>query len=197
MQACADRSFYRKSGDHWFTGAVQASYERLVYATQFHSVYHRKFLISHDQDRRHSMLHYPATVSGKRGKPFDRRTVAGGGSLQIPVDIQKDYIPTAPRVPDCIQCPIEMYFAPIKVYFRKLLAQQRRAGQQSSFQLVAQLAEQAFNEKGGIERAGSCWQHAVEKALRIFATPYRTWITIDGERVMGVGGNWVPGKYRG
>jgi hypothetical protein len=199
MQACADGSFFRKPGDkdHWFTGAVEESYQRLVTATKYQSACHRKFLISHDQDSRHSMLHYPVTAGGKRGRPYDRRTVARGQRFHIPVNPITDYVPTAPRVPDCIQSPIEMYFAPIKARFRQLLTEHRKQGQQSSFQVVVELAQQAFRDKGGAERAGRCWRHAVEKALPIFATPYKKWITVDGDKVMGVGGNWVPKKYSG
>lgn len=63
--------------------------------------------------------------------------------------------------------------------------------------MVAQLALQAFRDKGGAERAGRCWKHAVDRSLPIFAKPYKEWLTIDGELVMGVGGNLVPKKYRG
>jgi hypothetical protein len=197
MQRCADSTFFRQQGNHWFNAAVEASYQRLVKATQYSSAWHRKFLISHDQDSRHSMQHYPVTVNGKRGKPFDRRTLPEGKQFHIPVHPKRDYIPTAPKVPDCIQSPIEMFFGPVKTHFRSLLEEHWKQGKQSSFQVVAQLALQAFKDKGAAERAGRCWKHAVDKALPIFAKPYKEWLTIDGELVMGVGGNWVPQKYRG
>ena len=183
MQACADSCFFMKGGDHWFTEQLEQSYQRLVKATQYGSAYHRKFLIAHDQDRRHSMLHYPRTVSGKRGKAFDRRSVPPGQRFHIPADSKRDYIPTAPKVPDCIQSPIEMFFAPVKIRFKQLLAEHRMQGKDSSFRLVANLALQAFRDKGEAERAGKCWQHAVRKALPIFSKPYKQWFTIDGERV--------------
>ena len=184
MQACADRTFFRHSDkEHWFTEALERSYQRLVSATQYSSAYHRKFLISHDHDSRHSMSHYPVTVSGKRGKAFDRRSVPPGQRFHIPADSKRDYIPTAPKVPDCIQSPIEMFFAPVKIRFKQLLAEHRMQGKDSSFRLVANLALQAFRDKGEAERAGKCWQHAVRKALPIFSKPYKQWFTIDGERV--------------
>jgi hypothetical protein len=172
MQECADRCFVRKPADsnHWFTAALQASYEKLETATDFNHRYHKKFLISHDQDSRHSYKHYPLTSGGHKGKPTDRRSIAKGKPLHIGVHEKKDYVPTAPRVPDCIQ---------------------------STFEVVVQQALEAFREKGGADRASRCWQHAVQKSIRIFATPYKTWITIGEDRVMGVGGNWVPKKYSG
>jgi hypothetical protein len=45
--------------------------------------------------------------------------------------------------------------------------------------------------------AGRRWQQAVQKSIPMFATPAETWITIDEDRVMGVGGNWVPKNNSG
>jgi hypothetical protein len=199
MQACADRCFLRKpaNSSHWFTAAMQASYERLVNATEFSHRFHKKFLISHDQDSRHSYKHYPVTSGGHKGKPVDRRTIPKGRPLHIGVHEKRDYVPTAPRVPDCIQSPIEMFFAPVKGHFKTLMAEHRREGKQSTFEVVVENSLRAFREKGTAEKAGRCWQHAVQKSIVIFATPYKTWITIGEDRVMGVGGNWVPKKYSG
>lgn len=199
MQACADRHFFRRPQDplHWFSASMQQSLERLIWATQFDSSCHKKFLISHDQDSRHCMLHYPVTPSGKRGKPFDRRAVKAGKQLHIPVHAVRDYVPTAPRVPDCIQSPIEMFFAPIKTHYKKLMTEHRKQGHSSSFSVVEQMSRQAFRDKGGADRVFKCWEHAVNKSLRVFATPYKQWITVGDDRSMGVGVNWVPKKYSG
>ena len=199
MQNCADRNFMRKPGfpEHWFSTAEASSYARLVHATQFQSMYHKKYLISHDQDSRHSMKHYPPTRAGRRGKPIDRRSLPNRSPLRISVDVLKDYVPTAPRVPDCIQSPIEMFFAPVKTRFRALLEEHRRQGCTSNFDVVMQKALQAFKENGTADRGTRCWRHAIEKSLRIFATPAGEWLKIGEADVMGTGGDWVPKKYRG
>jgi hypothetical protein len=73
------------------------------------------------------------------------------------------------------------------------MAQHRLEGNQATFEVVVRKKSLgAFREKRSAGRAGRCWQHAVQKSIPLFATPYRAWITIDEDRVVGAGGNWVP-----
>jgi hypothetical protein len=152
MQECADRYFVRKpaNSNHGFTAALQASNKKLETATYFNHRYHMKFLISHDQDSRHSYKHYPLTSGGHKGKPFDRRNITKRKPLHIGVHEKQDYVPTAPRVPDCIQSPIKMFFVSVKGHFKKLLAQCRREGMQSTFEAVVQQSLEALERRVGL-----------------------------------------------
>jgi hypothetical protein len=187
----ADREFVR-GANQWFN---EASYIAMCQATGFDmSSPHRKFLLSHDGDSRHSYYHH-SVVNGRRVQ-VDRRLLPQGSKLAIPLHPERDYVPLCVRVPDCIQSPIEMFFAPIKCEFKRLLAATRREGRDTSPKAVIEAALQAFREKGTAVNVKSCWMHA-EKSLLVWTRPRDQWVEIDGVRYMGSGGNWVPKALAG
>ena len=192
MRAFADANFIREDG-HWFNEQVDLALVR----TTGHDIAspNKKFLVTHDQDARHSYLHHYTTDSGRK-KTIDRRLVTVGEKLYMPFDVDLDYVPTAIRVPDCVQSPIEMFFAPIKGAFRKKIAMLRKGGQQTTPRLCAEAVIEAFKEKGTQENVYNCWQHA-RKSLLVWTTPVGEWVEIDGMFVQGSGGNWVHKKFSG
>lgn len=201
MQQTANRLFCRDSP--WFNPAL---YDDLVAATG-HQGPNKKFLVTHDQDCRHSYyLHTTdehllrAGGASVRSGKVDRRCLPSGTEYHIPLTPVVDYVPIAMKVPDCVQSPVEMFFAVVKVRFRKLIGQYRGAhiadGQPSEPGKVAELAMKAFEEVGTGELVKSCWEHA-RKALLVWSTPVHQWVQIDGFSVQGTGGNWVHKQFRG
>lgn len=187
----ADREFVHGAND-WFDEDL---YINMCQATGHDPASaHKKLLLSHDSDSRHSYNQHCVV----HGRPViqDRRELAPGTKQAIPLHRTRDYVPLCPRVPDCIQSPIEMVFAPIKREFRKVIGQRRRARLGTSPQVVIETALQAFKEKGSVENVNSCWKHA-SKSLLVWTTPCDQWVKIDNVWYMGVGGNWVPKSLAG
>lgn len=201
MQETANMLFCKDS--EWFS---QTLYEELVTATR-HSGANKKFLVSHDQDGRHSYYHHttdPALLkhggakASREGK-VDRRDLPPG-RLHIPLIPVADYVPIAMKVPDCVQSPVEMFFATVKRHFRGKLSEYRAAnvasGKACPPGVVADIALQSFANAGTPELVRSCWEHA-RKSLLVWTTPIGEWVQIGSFHVQGSGGNWVHKKYRG
>lgn len=203
MQRTANELFCRDRP--WFS---QTLYDDLCFATGYHAVGgNKKFLVTHDQDRRHSYFMHTddekvlrAGGARLRDGKVDRRCLPAGSEFNIPLSPVRDYVPIAMKVPDCVQSPVEMFFAIVKWRFKKLLAEHRSehvaSGQASAPGKVAELAFQSFEEVGTKELVKACWFHA-RKSLLIWTTPVREWVQIDGWDVQGTGGGYVHKKYRG
>ncbi len=190
MQEFANRNFVR-GRNGWFNADA---YDALVVATGHDpSSPNRKFLVSHDADPRHSFY---MSTGQLRPKQVDRRNKQEGDIHYIPSDPKKDYVPSAPRVPDCIQCPIEMLFASVKSRYRELLKQLRQQRASIDVDSVVAMMKQAFDEKALIGFIRDCWGHA-EKALKVFSAKKGEWVTIDGVEYRATGGNWLPKRLRG
>lgn len=191
----ADREFVSRPGtDHWFN-SVEDSYHRMCLATGHDPTSPiKKFLVTHDHDSRHSFKNH-TRVNGKKVE-IDRRLLPAGTKLAIPLHPERDYIPHCARVPDCIQSPIEMVFAPIKACFKRLIAQRRRDMLDTSPQVVIETALQAFRDKRSADLVNKCWKHAA-KSILVWITPRDRYVEIDGKQYQGVGANWVPRKLAG
>jgi hypothetical protein len=118
----------------------------------------------------------------------------------MPLTPVVDYVPIAMKVPDCVQSPVEMFFAVVKARFRKRLNEYRIShvadGHPCSARQIAQLAFSSFEEVGTPELVKKCWEHA-RKSLLVWTTPVGQWVQIDGLNVQGSGGNWVHNTFRG
>ena len=190
-QKFADTNFVQGAND-WF---CDRSYQALCKATGYDtSKPHKKFLLSHDCDSRHSFKHH-SCVNGKT-VVRDRRLLPRGSNLAMPIDPARDYIPLCRRVQDCIQSPIEMVFAPVKTEFRKQIALLRRANRDTSPQIVVETALAAFRSKVDKERVFNCWSHAF-KSLLVWSTPSDAWVKIGDVQYKGTAGNWVPKELAG
>lgn len=202
MQRTANKIFRRDSA--WYS---QALYDKLVAATGHPIGPNKKFLVSHDQDGRHSYYHHTTDkellkhggAAALREQKVDRR-VLPVGQLHMPLIQKASYVPIAMKVPDCVQSPIEMFFGTVKRTFRGLMADYRAAsvadGKACAPGVVVELALKAFEISGTVDLAGSCWEHA-RKSLLVWTTPLGVWVQIGKDHVQGTGGNWVHKKYRG
>ena len=153
------------------------------------------FLVSIDSDSRHTMKHWwPKIDSGQaqRGHAEDRRDIPFGQPGHIPIDKKINYIPTAPRVPDCIQFPIESMFATVKSKFR-LLAKAYKVKTAHELNVVIKYA---FQLAATDELIKNCFRHA-EENMRIFSGELEETVTIKGTQFQCTQGNWLPKCRRG
>jgi hypothetical protein len=131
------------------------------------------------------------------GEERDRRTIKPGHAGWVDLDKGSDFMPTAPKVPDTLQQPIEMIFGIVKRLFRKLMAE--RAGG-VKWRAVYDDFIAAWAEKVDPALCERCFNHAMT-AIKIWMTPRDEMVTIDTAHgqveVLGTGGGWVPKKYRG
>lgn len=198
MQAAADRMFCPETP--WFKREL---YDDLVRA-KGHTGDHKTFLVTHDQDCRHSYyLHTddPEKLKyGGVGGKVDRRALPAGTDMHMPLRPVIDYVPIATRVPDCVQSSVEMFFATVKREFGELMGKHRAGfvhqGEACAPETVITFALQAFEKKGTVQLASKCWEHA-RAALAVWTTPIGDWVVINGHRYMGTGGNWVHKALRG
>lgn len=188
----AEREFLDKGPYHWFK---QKTYTALCVATDHDPTSHvRKFLLSHDADRRHS---YKATVLHNGvSVHMDRRLLPPSHKQHIALHPDRDYVPLCAKVPDCIQSPIEMFFAPVKAEYKRLIMQRRKAGFDTTPEVVVKTALQAFQTKGSQDSVGKCWRHAA-KSILVWMLQCDQHVTIDGKQYQGAGGNWVPKELAG
>lgn len=177
-------------GAEWFTSEVAKQYDEIKKQLQWNE---RRdgpfFLISNDQDRRHS---WRDMERHQLAEPYtDRTTLARGERGHISFNRVKQELPTAMRVPDCIQSPVEMIMGITKVEIHKRMAVVREA---DSF-VIAQLIRDVFAEKVTPELVQKCWEHGV-RAIRVFCGQLDEHIMISiGQRqvkVLCVRGGWVP-----
>ena len=113
------------------------------------------------------------------------------------IDRQRDYMPTAPKVPDTLQQPIENVFGIVKQHTRDL--QRRRVGKISWKELHADF-ETAWGQKITPECVKGCFRHAMQ-AIEIWSALETEHVTVKRKRttyeLYGTHGGWVHKKFRG
>lgn len=155
------------------------------------------FLVSQDSDSRHSMTHFWPEIDARSRRSsipksaIDRRTIPAGQYGHIGIHPLYNYVPTAPKVPDCIQLPIECLFSPIKHEFHK----ERRARKLQEPSVLMSLVKEVFERDATPERIGKCWDHAC-KALSVFSALTTETVLIDGVEYSGTHGNVLPKRLR-
>ena len=148
-----------------------------------------------DQDPRHSFKDWgniAEVESPKPAQPIDRRDLPKGSRGSIDIDKVKNFIPTAPKVPDCIQFPIESLFAPIKGSFKK----ERLELEEPTPKKLENLMRQAFAKYGTAEACAKNWAHAW-KCMKVFSGRKGEKVMIEGVEYACTDGNWLPKALRG
>lgn len=159
------------------------------------------FLVAQDSDSRHTMKYFKlakdAKDAKKKGKKKqkhlpDRRDIPAGKEGHIPIDKKKNYLPTAPKVPDAVQFPVESCFAPVKGRYKGSAA----AGECVRPCDMARNMEGAFAECATPERIRNCFRHGMEN-MRIFMGKKNETVTIGDTRYHCTHGGQLPGCRRG
>lgn len=196
-------NFTERNHPRWFSWSA---YQRLCAAFDcIPSSMNSPFLLSLDCDSRHTMKHmWPAidspaapvtrgrTSSSRPRAPQDRRLIPAGQPGHIPLHPIYNYAPSAPRIPDVLQFPIESTFATVKQEFRAALKRCKSPGAKEMVDVMyaafAQCATQAT-----IQRR---FEHA-ERNVLVFSGQEGSVVDLDGVRFHCTGGNWLPKILRG
>lgn len=152
------------------------------------------FLVSQDSDTRHhcsDMWEYRRVkATGKPASIRDRRTLPRGvrGWIDISLD---NYVPTAKRVPDCIQSPIEMLFSGWKREARNAYKQRPDNGWKAWVECI----EHAFHSWVAKQSLVKFFEHA-EIALQVFSGTEDQTVTVPTRhgqiKIHCTHGDWVP-----
>lgn len=192
-------NFTERNHPDWFSWSA---YTRLCGALDRHpSSMEPQFLLSLDCDSRHSMKHMwpgidrPAphrTRASKPPTPPDRRLIPAGQPGHIPLHPIYNYVPSAPRIPDVLQFPIESTFATVKRDFRATLRGRKSTGARD---MVAAM-QAAFGRRATQASIERRFEHA-ERNVLVFSGQEGSVVDLDGVRYHCTGGNWLPAVLRG
>ena len=181
----------------WFSWKV---YQDLCAAVgHVHSGADPLFLLSLDSDPRHGMAykwlkidHRKRTGNTYKRKLPDRRDIPKGEPGHIPLDKHKNYVPSAPKVPDAHQFPIESLFAAIKKKYHSILGENKHPEPDEMWAAI----EQAFREVAGQSTVQHCFEHGDDN-MRLFAADHETEMHLGQWRCLGTNGKWLPKPRRG
>lgn len=187
---------FRPHANEWFDEAAEKSYEALKRGSGYRRGRQRPCcLIAVDQAPTHTWTDMPWFIAHEEER--DRRTIKPRAAGWVDLDKESDFMPTAPKVPDTLQQPIEMIFGIVKTRFRSLMAE--RSGS-VNWRTMYEDFHRAWVEKVNPSLCERCFQHALT-AIKIWMTPRDQLVTITDAHnqveVHGTGGGWVPKKYRG
>jgi hypothetical protein len=178
MDAVAASEF-RMYANSWFGAQELAFYRRLQKACDHPS--HRKrpcALIAADQAPTHCWVDVDHYIEFKTKR--DRRDIPALQRGHIALDKERDFMPTAPKVPDTLQQPIEMIFATVKREVRKRLAARPGA---VTWQHIWEDIQAVWREKVNAALCESCFDHAL-KAIKIWSTPVARRSTLSAKQSM-------------
>lgn len=189
MESASRQHFHR--GSTWFNAY---KYNKLKSALDW-SDDKPCFLVSHDSDTRH---YYTDMWEFRRLKATGQKTVAIRDRRTLPrgvrgwIDISLDgYVPTAKRVPDCIQSPIEMMFSGWKREARKAYKRRPDRGWKAWVECI----DSAFNTWVAQQELVKYFQHA-DHALKVFSGTEDKVVSVPtshGDRILHcTHGGWVP-----
>lgn len=157
------------------------------------------FLLAMDKDRRHSFVDYRHYRNERqntgRGKKRDRRELEYGQGDHIQFQ-DRQLIPSAQRVPDTIQQPVELCVGWIKRRVRKTL----KGVHKLTFEHLRDAVVDACEELNATDHIKSFWDHAT-KAIAIFAAEEgkKVKVTVKNKEKIfhGTRGGWVQKQARG
>jgi hypothetical protein len=152
------------------------------------------WLASLDRDKRHSMNSYKKyrldKACNRKPRLVDRRTIPEGSFDWIAWKPEQ-VVPSAEKVPDCVQQPIEMVFSAVKRDYHEKASEQHPKDVLEMWQVI----KDAFMAKATKERICRLFDHAW-KSLTVWSGREGTWVEFDGHTYMCTGGNIVPKLMR-
>ena len=204
----ARANFRERRPPEWFSWSA---YKRLCAGfDRAPSAMEPQFLLALDADARHTMndmwpaidarmqIGTPLTQNEPPMQRQDRRLIPTGHPGHIPLHPVYNYTPSAPRVPDAVQFPIESVFSSVKRRFRArmrdLAAARGGGGVVRSGDMFAAV-EASFQEGATALSIHNRFMHA-ERNMRVFSGEEGSVVTIDGVTYHCTGGNWLPAVLR-
>lgn len=192
IRQLARQHFRERDHEHWFSWKL---YRELCDAVGHdHTGWDPMFLLSLDGDPRHCMKDYGgySNISAfEAGRYVDRRLIEHGKAGYIPIDPLKNYVPTAHKVPDSLQLPIESFFGPVKRKFKKL--QHRR--KENSPHLMIEDIREAIKDAATPEHIRKCFEHG-ELCMRVLTGKVDEVVHHKGVAYHCTYGKWLPRALR-
>lgn len=155
--------------------------------------YDPMFFISHDSDSRHGYIDRWLKLDDPThaGPLPDRRDIPEGQPGHIPLDKHKNYVPTAPRVPDAMQFAIESIFSQVKTAYDAIIGDRT----DETAEEMQRAMEEAFRKAVTPEYVLKCFKHG-DGNMRIFAATEDTVVTLKGIDYHGTNGGWLTKDRR-
>lgn len=188
IRQLARREFVQRGHKRWF---IWKLYQDLCAAVgHVHTGMNPMFLISQDSDPRHSMIDlggHSCVGTLRTGHLPDRRSLKHGEKGYIPVDPIKNYVPTAPKVPDSLKVPIESFFGPVKRTFKKL----QHGRKHNSPSLMVKDIRAAIEKAATPEHIKHCFERG-ELCMQVFAGKQDEVVHAKGRVYHCTHGKWLP-----
>lgn len=187
-------------GDIYWTAQDEAMYvelkRRLGWKVRLHGPL---YFLARDQDKRHSFK--DMALFRRTGQEVDRtKAVKGGPARAIRFNRLVQELPTGDRVPDAMQCPIEMLIALNKRAVHSDLRDRCtvegapvRNADWRDMQASIQALGATFASPQLVQK---CWEHGAQ-AVRVFAGTRGESVQIKGRKVHCTHGGWTPKFVRG
>ena len=178
---------FQPNKNEWFD---EAKYQELRQAMQWPEN-KPLFLLSADMDPRHSCtdmweIRRRKAEGVRPGKQRDRRDLTRGTYGWMDIS-RMQYIPSAPKVPDTIQQPVESFFGTLKTLVRK--EYQGKDG--NGWRPMVAAVDKIFQEWAPTDSFAKRWEHACN-AIAVFAGEKDDWVQIRRRWIKCTHGGWVP-----
>lgn len=153
------------------------------------------YLVSADMDTRHACtdmweVRRRRAAAEKPGRQRDRRDLERGTVGWI--DISRDqYIPSAPKVPDTIQQPIETFYSTVKHYVK----QEYEKTPEQGWRPMVQAVDFVYDSRAHADSFAARWDHA-NTAIQVFAGTEDEEVQVGKRTVKCTHGGWVPKLVR-
>lgn len=187
----AAKAHFRDGANQWFSAKAYAALKAAVGWDKSRPLY----LLAHDQDPRHSMrdmAHYRHELTRTaHPEDKDRRSYPKGTGRWIELDADKQYVPTAPRVPDTVQQPIELLFSNIKPAVKQAT---RHMLEYSVYDMIREI-ELAFDRYATPDGIAKAFAHAHD-SLRIWSGKEGRTVEVRGVTFYCTHGGWVQRRMR-
>ena len=195
IKAFCMANFKERGHPAWFSWSA---YQRLCAAMDCTpSGMEPRFLLSLDADARHTMKYLWQRIDDPHaaGPPPDRREIPPGQLGHIPLYPIYNYVPSAPRIPDVLQFPIESTFSTVKRVFRAELKKIRALKRKPTAAEIVDAMRVGF-EVGAVQPAIQHRFENAEKNVLVFKGQLGRSVVIEGVTYHCTGGNWLPAVLR-
>lgn len=189
IKAFAAQNFQVGAND-WYTPEVHALHQQLMLETGWdQDKYGPLFFVARDRDRRHTTSDFDAYRDGDPG--VDRCMIPEGEHNWIQFDAVRQMLPSARRVPDCIQSPIEMIVGLVKRDAQDMFGPH----DPKEIEDMHRAVWEASQERVQPELCLKCFEKGL-RAIRVFKGRIGETVTIEhNKRMVKVHctqGGWVP-----
>lgn len=187
MQDAARKHFNRASP--WFQASKYSALKNALGWDERGWADRPCYMVSQDRDSRHHMT--DMWEFQRTGAMRDRRSIPDKQFGWIDID-ECQFVPSAPRVPDCIQEPVECFFGVTK---RHTYAAYKEAPGRD-WMTMYKAVIQAYKDYVPHLDIAAFWRHA-RVALLVFSGDVDEFVEHRGTLIKCTRGGWVPRRVAG